>query len=240
MSLSTASEPVVPGALALGIDTAGPVVGLALWAAGSSAPLAHRSARAVRGADGIIATALSELLRIADASPPGLRRVAVTVGPGAFTGLRVGVATALGLALSRDLPVVGISSLRARAALVTAPVVLSLLDGRRDKVYCCSYDTGVFPPRPLSDERDIPLTQACPAAPFLAVGEGASVYREAIVAAGGVLAQDPTRSCAAQVARLAWAVDAPLHDPLSVRLNYIRPPDARLPHAKLVPGQVQR
>ena len=105
----------------LGIDTAGPVVGVALWT-----PDGEKlwSQRVVRGADTVLIPAISEMLSDVDE----LDCVAVTVGPGAFTGLRVGVATALGIAVSRGVPVVPVSSLEARASMERGAHVLALLD----------------------------------------------------------------------------------------------------------------
>ena len=87
----------------LGIDTAGPVVGAAVVGWG---PPRQWSCRIVRGADGVLLPAIADL--VAPATP--LAGVAVSVGPGAFTGLRVGVATALGIAVSRGVPVICVSS----------------------------------------------------------------------------------------------------------------------------------
>ena len=210
--------------IALGIDTAGPVLGAAQWHRARPL-LSHISTRQVRGADSFLLPVIADLLANAG---DDLTRVAVSIGPGAFTGLRVGVAAALGVAFARSLPVVAVSSLRARAAGVPGePLVLALLDGRRGKVYAGRFDTTVFPPRRRGDETDAP--PAWPDTRFVATGEGAAVYGDQIAAAGGSLAQDPTACPAAQVARLAWAPDAAPLAPEQVRLNYIRPPDARLP-----------
>src|SRR5439155_20558387 len=74
----------------------------------------------------------------------GLERIAVTVGPGSFTGVRVGIAAVRGLALVTGCPAVGISTLaviaeRARA-LAGARPVLAVLDARRGEVYAQSFD----------------------------------------------------------------------------------------------------
>ena len=76
----------------LGIDTAGPVVGAAVW---SERGVRLWSQRITRRANSVLLPAMAELL-----SDTAVDLVAVSVGPGAFTGLRVGVSAALGVALA--------------------------------------------------------------------------------------------------------------------------------------------
>jgi tRNA threonylcarbamoyladenosine biosynthesis protein TsaB len=210
----------------LGVDTAGPVVSAAIHAEGQT--LAAWSERIVRGADGVLMPAIAELLAQADADGFVLSRVAVSTGPGGFTGLRVGVATALGVAVARGVHVVAVSSLAARAALAPGePLVLSLLDARKSRVYAGRFDTRGETPHLLGEERDIAPAEALPTGPFLAVGEGALVYADAVRAAGGRVATDAGAGVAAAVARLG-ALGSPV-DAGRVQLRYIRPPDAKVP-----------
>ena len=206
----------------LGIDTAGPVVGAALW---SAQGVAAWSARVRRKADGVLTPAIAELL----AGGPAPELVAVSTGPGAFTGLRVGVAMALGIAVSRDLKVVAVSSLMARAALVRAPLTLAALDARKGRVYAGLFDTSRPLPRLLGEEQDCDLSAIVPASPFLAVGEGAVVFAEAIGAAGGKVGPDADRCPAAEVARIGALCWRDARDPGEVVLRYLRRPDARPP-----------
>lgn len=210
----------------LGIDTAGPVVSAAACDA-NGADRGTWSARVVRGADGVLLPALTELLESMEQQGGTLRAVAVATGPGGFTGLRVGVATALGLAFARKVPVVPISSLAARANLVVAARVLSLLDARKGKVYAGLYDTTGTLPVLLGEETDAPLETVLPDPHAVAVGEGALRFAEALSTAGIVVVPDAGRGAALEVARLGL-MGAPV-DPTAVQLRYLRPADAKLP-----------
>ncbi|MFN7142583.1 MAG: tRNA (adenosine(37)-N6)-threonylcarbamoyltransferase complex dimerization subunit type 1 TsaB, partial [Myxococcota bacterium] len=118
------------------VDTAGPVVGLAAFAGDSAVHVA--SARVASGTEAWLGEHVGTALERLGA----LDRVAVTVGPGAFTGIRVGVAAALGVAFARRVPVAPLSSLALRACLAPGqPRVLALLDARKGKVYAGWFDT---------------------------------------------------------------------------------------------------
>jgi tRNA threonylcarbamoyl adenosine modification protein YeaZ len=214
---------VLAGVSALGIDTAGPVVGAALltpWGVRSW------SARVDRGADARLLPELQQLLRDVPASAP-ISVVAVSVGPGAFTGLRVGVAAALGLAISLNVPVAPVSSLAARAALASGPRVVAVLDARKGRVYRALFDARGRWPTVVGAEEDIDPGLPWPARRFAAVGEGALVHRVLVEAAGGVLVPFADRCPAEQVARAGLAGLVEAMDPALVALQYLRAPDAQ-------------
>jgi len=207
----------------LGIDTAGPVVGAAVW---SDAGVTMWSQRITRKADSVLLPAIADL--IADAE---IDLVAVSVGPGAFTGLRVGVSAALGIAVARGLKVVGVSSLEVRATTIRTARTLSLLDGRKGKVYAGLFDTRADSPVLIGAEVDAPLAEVLPEEPFVAVGEGAVVFAAAIAAAGGRSSPDAARCPADEVARLGALRRESALDAGAVALRYLRPPDARPPRS---------
>ncbi|MFT5683729.1 MAG: tRNA threonylcarbamoyladenosine biosynthesis protein TsaB [Myxococcota bacterium] len=206
----------------LGIDTAGPVIGAAVWHPGW---VESWSARIVRKADGVLMPAIAELL----ASVGSIDLVAVSTGPGAFTGLRVGVSMALGIAMARDVPVVAVSSLAARAACAGHPRTLSLLDARKGRVYAGLFDASGDVPVLIGAEHDALLADILPEGAFVAVGEGALVFSEIITAAGGQVSPDAARCPADEVARLGMMMRAEALDPGDIALRYLRPPDAKVP-----------
>jgi len=202
------------------IDTAGPVAGVAAFAGDSV--LYSASARVPSGTEAWLEPHLQAAL---DAVGP-LDRVAVTVGPGAFTGIRVGVAAALGVAFARGVEVAPISSLALRACLASdEPRVLSLLDARKGKVYAGWFDTRGPLPVALGPELDILLSEAGAQPSGLAVGEGAAVFGDLVRAAGHRLHACAADSPVAAGATLCRSVEG--RAPGTVGLRYLREPDAR-------------
>jgi tRNA threonylcarbamoyl adenosine modification protein YeaZ len=104
---------------------------------------------------------IESALRQAGLAYADLDRVGVSIGPGSFTGVRVGVAAARGLALALGIPAVGVNTLEALAAETRAAFpgksILAAIDGRRGDLYCAAYapDGAV-----LSDPAAIPAADA--------------------------------------------------------------------------------
>ena len=222
------------GPLILAVDTAGPVAGLALLHGDRLE--GSWCARVVRGAEARLVPAVRELLR-------GRRpdAVAVADGPGGFTGLRVGVATALGLAVPWDCPLVPVSSLVVRAALVPGePRVLALLDARKGRFYGGLFDTRPPIPSPLCEARDLEVEQLLLGEPCVAVGEGAAVARMQVLAAGHRPAVQPDANPAPALARLGalLVADDRCVSAHALSIRYLRQPDAVPPTdlAPVVPG----
>jgi|1048.fasta_scaffold95983_2 tRNA threonylcarbamoyladenosine biosynthesis protein TsaB len=205
----------------LGIDTAGPVVSLGWWA-GPDAPSRLWEQRVVLGADAVFFPVLEDWL----SALPGLTRVAVSHGPGAFVGLRVGLASAMGVALARGVRLAPVCALAARAARAEGPV-LSLLDARKGRVYARWFEVERGAPRALGPAVDAPLAEVLAARPVAglvtAVGEGAAVFAADLHAAGVRVLSSADAGVGLEVARLG--AEGPGEAPEAVGLAYVRPPD---------------
>lgn len=101
---------------------------------------------------------LEEVLAEADITWSDLSAIGVGVGPGNFTGIRISVSAARGLALSLDIPAIGVSSLEAQAFDAPRPV-WSLIDARRDHVYAQQFtDDGSSTPSLITGDEVATLT----------------------------------------------------------------------------------
>jgi tRNA threonylcarbamoyladenosine biosynthesis protein TsaB len=130
--------------LLLSLDTAGTRCAVAVSELGDGTLIARADPDIGRGHAEVLMGLVAEMLAEAGATYADLGRIAVVVGPGSFTGLRVGVAAAKGLALALAIPVVGIASLEALAEPHWdggAPV-LAVTDAKRGEVYAALYGPG--------------------------------------------------------------------------------------------------
>ncbi len=131
----------------LAIDTAAPRLQLALLAGdGTVDSLVEDMAQ---GQAERIFPAIAELLARNRNAYADLGRIAVTTGPGSFTGLRIGLSAARGLGLSLDLPVIGVPSLSAIALAAPTTPVAVLLDARRSEAYVQVFGAGPSAPQVL-------------------------------------------------------------------------------------------
>jgi tRNA threonylcarbamoyladenosine biosynthesis protein TsaB len=159
-------------------------------------------------------------------------RIGVTVGPGSFTGLRVGMAFALGLGAALDRPVVGLSSLDALAASAGDGVVAALIDARRGQVYARLFEDGraTGPAGAMSLEAAGERVRSLPPGAVLA-GSGAALFRDHAPTAAILPLAGPAP---AALARLAAEADPEAAPP---RPLYLRAPDATPPTR--TPGQAR-
>lgn len=127
---------------------------------------------------------VSGVLDEAGVTTDELDGIGVAIGPGSFTGLRVGVATAKGLAMAAGKPVAGFSSLAMLAMNLPWAVhpVCPMFDARKNEIYCGLYDCRDAP-SPLVQDRVVPPAHFLQGleGPVIFAGEGAVRYRELIV-----------------------------------------------------------
>lgn len=153
-------------------------------------------------------------------------RVIVGLGPGSFTGLRIGVATARALALGANAELAGVSTLEALAR-PAPPTVAALLDARRGEVFLAAWRDGerVVEPQALAPGRAAALA----AAGGPAVGDGAVRYRSLLEEAGlTVPADDSPLHRVGALALLQLGADAPPLHRADALPDYLRRPDAEI------------
>ena len=176
-----------------------------------------------RGHQERLAPMAREVMAEAGLEFTALERIGVTVGPGSFTGLRVGVAFAKGLASALGVPAVGVGTLEALAADVPG-LVFACLDARRGQLYGQAFEGGhaLTAPDALGAETAAArLAEIAVGRTVTLVGSGAPLLAAMVPGARIVPAEGAD---AVVVARLAAArTPAPL-TPL-----YLRAPDAKLP-----------
>jgi tRNA threonylcarbamoyladenosine biosynthesis protein TsaB len=173
--------------------------------------------------------AIADAMAEAELAFPELEAIAVGVGPGTFTGLRIGVATARGLAGSAGIELRPVSSLAALAEGIDDDHALPLIDARRDEVFAALYEAGErrFGPLAATPEEVASRVRETGLSP-LAVGDGSVRFRGVLEAAGIPVEPEGSRAhvvSALHICRLAAAV--PPTPPEAVLPEYVRLPDAK-------------
>ncbi len=154
---------------------------------------------------------LEDILADANLSWPDLSAIAVGIGPGNFTGIRISVSAARGLALSLGVPSLGISRLDAMA-YGTSGAATAIIDARQNRIYAQDFADG----SPQSDVRLIAIDD------FKA---NAATFCDAEVAVDATcISTETALTNAAKIAALRLGTDQPKPAPL-----YVRAPDAALP-----------
>ena len=233
----TDAEPM----LVLALDTSGPACAAAL--ARRDGPslqiVAARSEAMERGHAERLVPLVGALLDEAGASYSDLSRVGVTVGPGSFTGVRVGIAAARGLALALNIPAIGIGTLDAFLEMAAGPeggkpgapgTAVACLDARRGEIYVLARDPTsadtVLPAAAMTPLAAARVLVAEARAPLWLVGSGARLLAEALaqIGTGGVTivseAGAPDIAAVTRLTAEAGAGSPPV--PL-----YLRAPDAK-------------
>jgi tRNA threonylcarbamoyladenosine biosynthesis protein TsaB len=216
----------------LGLDTSTAAAGACVLRADGEAfevvPPVERLTRAPAHARELL-PAVAEAIERAEVDWADLDAIAVGVGPGTFTGLRIGVATARALASANGLPLRRVSSLAALAAGIEGPLRLPLIDARRGELFGALFEgeTEVWPPFAAPPEALAARLRDGGFSP-LAAGDGSIRFRGMLEEAGIPVAPDDSEAHlvrALHVCRLGrGAADEP---PEAVLPEYLREPDAK-------------
>jgi tRNA threonylcarbamoyladenosine biosynthesis protein TsaB len=187
----------------------------------------------LRGHQERLAPLTAEVMAQAGLSFDKLQRVGVTVGPGSFTGLRVGLAFAKGLGAALGIPVVGVGVLEALAAPHAAEpgTIFSVLEAKRGQVYLQAFSGGeaLMAPDGLAIEVAVArLAELTASGPVTLIGTGAA-HLAAAAPDARIIEADHADPVA--VARLAASRPAVPPRPL-----YLRAPDAKLPGGRELPA----
>lgn len=207
----------------LALDTCLDACSVAVWADGRV--LAAGSEPMRRGHQERLAVMVEATMAQAGTAFTALDRIGVTIGPGSFTGLRVGLAFAKGLGLALDRPVVGVGVLEALARDVGEGFVAAVIDARRDQVYLQAFDGA----RALMAPDVLPVETAAARLAELWTGGPAALVGPGAALLAGVLPQavliERAAPAPAVVALLASRAQPPFPPP---RPLYLRAPDVRL------------
>jgi tRNA threonylcarbamoyladenosine biosynthesis protein TsaB len=186
---------------------------------------------------GRLPDSIAKLLAAAGLTPDGLDAFGVSLGPGSFTGVRVGIATVKGLALATAKPVVGFSSLAMLAMNLPfcSAQVAPMFDARKSEVYAGLYRCGALPEAIIPDAV-LPPEQFLAGidSPTIFLGEGAVRYRELIRSTLGDLAVfspwhlDLPRASAGAVIALAAALKGEFTPLAQLNPTYLRASEAEL------------
>ena len=214
----------------LAIDTALEACSAAVLDTEQGAVIAHESLPMVRGHAEALIPMIARVLETSGLDFAALDRIAVTTGPGSFTGLRVGIAAARGIALASGKPAIGLTTLAAYAAPLiaaddTLPVV-SAIDARHDHVYLQVFGPGgrtIVAPR-LAPLREA-LRVAATGAPRL-IGTAAAI----LAAAWPAGERPPSLVDPRRAPDIAWVAQlgaAAVETGTAPKPLYLRAPDAQ-------------
>jgi tRNA threonylcarbamoyladenosine biosynthesis protein TsaB len=216
--------------LILAIDTALDACAAAVLDTEAARLLAQETLPMKRGHAEALMPLIARVMRSADLSFAALDRIAVTTGPGSFTGLRVGISAARGLALAAGKPAVGLTTLSAYAAAIVSQnrsePVISAIDARHDHVYCqivAGDGRQLVRPRVVSIDEAIAASQF--GAPHLVGNAASSLADRWPTEMPQPVAVDA--QAAPDIAWVAWLGAAADPDRTPARPFYLRAPDAK-------------
>lgn len=221
--------------LILALDTSLAACSVALWRDGVI--LARKSEVMARGHSERLIPMVSEVLHEAGDSFAAVTRIAATVGPGSFTGVRIVLAAARGLALARRIPLIGVTTLEvvAFAALRDAgekSAVAATIDAGRPDLFLQIFDAALAPQSAIEALSPEQAALRIPPGPVLIAGNGIARLRPFLAARSDIaFAPGPGVPDAADVAGLAALREASA-DNAGVAPVYVHAPYVKLPEDK--------
>ncbi|MGO9132607.1 MAG: tRNA (adenosine(37)-N6)-threonylcarbamoyltransferase complex dimerization subunit type 1 TsaB [Methylovirgula sp.] len=215
----------------LAIDTALSATSACVYEAGADAPESAETIAMERGHAEALLPLIERVMAHAEGGFSGLSRIAVTVGPGSFTGLRIGIAAARAIGIACNVPVVGVATLAALAApliLEQQPgLIAAAIDARHGNLYLAAFGQdgrATVAPRLVSVREAMPLLEGNPirligsGAPMLAI-EAAATGRSVELVGNG------SAPDVFYVAKLGLLADPAI----PARPLYLKAPDVALP-----------
>ncbi|MCD4813249.1 tRNA (adenosine(37)-N6)-threonylcarbamoyltransferase complex dimerization subunit type 1 TsaB [bacterium] len=205
----------------LGIDTSTTRLSLAVREPAQE-PVCENSVSPRRHNEAILPK-LESLLTNHGYTPADITGVAVGLGPGSFTGVRIGIATAMGLAQSLSLPVIGISSFLTIAAGVLANRVLVIGDARQNMLYASAYEKvgtkwqTIFTEQLLTPDG---LADCLPDQAFTLAGPEAGKFYPELAGKISGLILAPESNCLPDAGTLIKLADKTLAAPVAVSFDH--------------------
>lgn len=203
-------------AVILNIDTTTSVCSAALTAEGMI--LAHAEDFEGRNHAALLSGFVKKCLDFAREKELKIDAVAISLGPGSYTGLRIGLSEAKGLAYALDIPLIGLGTLEIMATRVMFStddvdpdsILVPMIDARRMEVFTAAYDFGMaelMTPGPLILDENSYKDLLATGRPVLFFGDGSDKAREVIKAPNAVFVPDVTPLAVDMVAltERAWA-----------------------------------
>jgi tRNA threonylcarbamoyladenosine biosynthesis protein TsaB len=217
----------------LGLDSATEACSAAIWR--NNTVVARRFETMQRGHAEVLMSLVKDVMQRAGTSFSAIDLIATTIGPGGFTGLRIGLASARALALAGRIPIIGVTTMEAVAQAlppVDKPLLIALDSKRRD-IYVQLFDCNKAPLGEPSAMLPSDLEAILPTGGVFVGGNASEVVFNAFSERSPRLErlEGPVLPDAAVVAAIGAARYCEDHrnTPLSLQPLYLRPPDAQPP-----------
>jgi tRNA threonylcarbamoyladenosine biosynthesis protein TsaB len=205
----------------LALETSGAACSVAVLAAGALA--AHRREPMLRGQSEALLPMVRDAMLAAGLGFPDLDLVAATVGPGAFTGIRIGLAAARGIGLAAGKPVLGVTTFEAIGeAALWPPALLAAVDSRREDVLFLQCLPGGAPAAVAPAD----VARFAPPGRVLVAGDAAARAAALVGPRAEVLEALPDAAAVARLAATRWRPGA---TPAPPRPLYLRAADTTAP-----------